>query len=206
MKLSRLIIAIILGVSIGGGAIFLILGRTEKNIESPVRELSNKPASATPTSSKLLTWNDPAGFEFQYPDGLAINKHEDDNLNYAHLEFTSKDHKGNLIVWAKDSTDSLDSWVQSDKRFKGASVINTTFAGIDGKKILISSPSAMIITGTIDQSILFTVETDLTDKEFWSKVHDTIAGSFAFTSDNSSQGASSSSGGDEAVDEEETIQ
>lgn len=186
----------------------IIVSRENKAIESPTGRQNLKIATAVtpaPAPARLLTWTDPAGFTFQYPEGLTINKHEDDNANYAHLEFTSKDHQGNLIVWAKDTNDHLSSWIENDKRFNGASVIDTAFAGVAGKKILILTPSALLISGAIDQAILFTVETKLVDKEFWNKVHDTIAGSFAFIPDNPGQ-SGGSAGSAQAVDEEETIQ
>lgn len=207
MKLSRLIIPIIIGLAIGGAGFMMIVNRKNKLMESPIGNKNPSIATTvTPKSTKLLTWIDPAGFTFQYPDGLTINKHEEDSKNYAHVEFTSKDHPGNLIVWAKDSNDDLSSWIKNDKRFKNASVIDTTFARIDGKKILVASPSAMMITGTISDAVLFDVEANLIDKNFWSKVHDTITGSFAFIPDNSGQSGSSAGSADTSADEEETIQ
>ena len=161
--------------------------------------------SVAPTQTpaiELTTWTDEAGFSFQYPKDLSVNKHEEDPDNYAHVELTSKDHLGSIIVWVSDlppGVTTLDSWIK--KKYSGATVIDTTLGGEPAKKILISTPSAKLIVGAVSDGLLFYVEGTLTDKPYWQTVEDAIVKSFAFTPD-----PSASSGQAESVDEEEVVQ
>lgn len=156
---QRVLIVIVVGGLLGGAGsgYYLWYGRGKPT--SPLSGSTVSIETPTPTPQELITWTDPAGFSFQYPKELSLNKHDEDNQNYAHLEFTMKDHPGNLIVWAKD-TNSTDvaKWVKSEKRFLNANSLDTTLGGKPGKKIMVSTPSAMLITGTIDEGIVFTIE------------------------------------------------
>jgi hypothetical protein len=160
---------------------------------------------ATPTPAvDMTTWNDPAGFSFQYPKELSVNTHQDDNNNYAHVELTNSTHPGSVIVWASDlpaGVTTLDSWVK--KLYSASTSIDTTLGGEPAKKILVASPSAKLIVGTISDSLLFYVDGTLTDKAYWQSVEDTVAKSFAFTPDTSAP-AQASSG--DSVDEQEVVQ
>ncbi len=119
VKPKQIVIIIIAAVVIGGisaGAVYFL-----QNRESAVSPLASgqtaSSATAPASAEKLITWNDPAGFTFRYPDGLNLNKHDEDNQNYAHLEFTSKSHPGSLVIWAKDtSAADAASWFKSEKR------------------------------------------------------------------------------------------
>lgn len=147
------------------------------------------------------TWKDQAGFAFQYPKDLSVNPHEEDKESYAHVELIHKDRPGRVIVWMKDlPAPDLGAWIKKEKRFTGASILDTTLGGKPAKKILIADPVKMIVVGTIDADVLVTVEGELTDSDYWSRVHQGIFDSFAFTS----SGATSDSGA--SVDEEETIE
>lgn len=170
-------------------------------------------ATPTPTPAALLTWTDPNGFSFQYPEGLVVNTHDEDRENYAHLEFTHANHPGNLVVWGKDQargvTDS-DSWVKNEKRFIGAAVLDTEFGGKPGKKVMIEGVTRMAVTGTVFDSIVWTVEAKLEDAEFWTSTQNTIVNSFAFASPKAPEQESSaqpvSAGEDVAADEEEIVE
>lgn len=173
--MKKPLVAILIGLIIGGigfGGYLAWLGSQPK----PVAPQTAAPAAPP----ELLTWRDPNGFSFQYPDGLTVNKHDEDQQNYAHIEFTHPDHPGNVIVWGKDTTAAdAAAWVKTEKKFKDASLLDTTFANFPGKKILIADPKQIII-GTVDDGIVWTVEGLLTDSAFWTGVHATIADSFKF--------------------------
>lgn len=170
-------------------------------------------ATPTPTPSKLLTWNDPNGFTFQYPEGSSVNKHDEDKENYAHLEFTHPDHAGSLIVWGKDPirgvTDTT-SWVKNEKRFIGASTLDTQFGGQAAKKIIIEGITRVLVTGTVYDNIVWSVEAKLEDAEFWTSVHTKIVDSFAFVpvKEPGTEATSDSAPvvDDVAVDEEEVVE
>ncbi len=212
--MNKLWVAIVVGIIAGGigTGVYIAKNRSQKIL------LPNDQSQNVPTiQTNLLTWNDPAGFQFQYPDGLTIDKHDEDKENYAHIEFLNKDHTGNVIVWARDTTSAdVKAWVRTEKRFKDANILDTTLGEKSAKKILLATASSSLIVGAIDDAILFTVEADLDEEGYWSKIHDGITKSFIFTSgtsekkSNESSGngnSQQSSGGEEVpVDEEETIE
>lgn len=147
---------------------------------------------------ELTTWNDPAGFSFQYPKNLSVNKHEEDNENYAHVELTNNEHPGKIIVWVKDAPAK---WP-----FEGGTTLDTTLGGLAAKKILTTAPVKMLTTGVITDNLLFSVEATLTDSEYWNGVHDTITSSFAFTDDTSAPAAVGGAAPASDFDEEEVVE
>lgn len=185
----------VLGV-IAGGIFFL--SQKDTKVVTP-----GEKAVVTPTPVvEMTTWEDPAGFSFQYPKDLSVNNHEDDDENYAHVELTANDHPGSVIVWASDLTvKDLNAWVK--KFYPTGTSIDTTLGGETAKKILVSTPSAKFIVGTISDGLLFYVDGTLTDKMFWQTVEDGIVKTFTFTPDLS---ASSDQTAASAVDEEEVLQ
>lgn len=196
-------------VGVGAGVLYSVFKKSSR-IQG-----STSTVGALPTPSPVLAlWNDPAGLTFRYPEGLVIDKHDEDTQNYAHLEMTNRNHRGNVTIWAKDTTAvDLQSWVRTDARFKGANIIDTTLGNISAKKIVIPSTPKMVIVGTITDGILFTVESSLEDSVYWEGVQSTIVDSFLFTpveNDAASDetGTQSNDGGssEEAVDEEEVLE
>ena len=163
--------------------------------------------SSENASAKLVDWNDPAGLAFQYPDGLTVDKHDEDKQNYAHVELTDPAHPGRLIVWAKDTT-ALDvaAWVKTDKQFTGAPIIDTTLGGEPAKKILVTTPVKKLFIGTIFDELLFFVEIELGEDDYWQGVADTVSTSFRFIPLPGEQPAGSATTEEYAVDEEEVIE
>jgi len=206
MKKSVVIAGIIFGTAllIGIGVwVRNTLGK--KSIPKEVSQLSEAKVP------ELATWEDQAGFSFQYPKDVLINKHDEDLENYAHIEFTSATHSGRLIVWAKDTTyGDIAAWAAGDKTLANASIIDTTLGGKKAKKISISEPSKKLITGTIEDQILFTIETEPQSGDpFWTDTYATIVQSYAFTplaSDNSSVNQPVTNDVSNAVDEEEVLE
>lgn len=175
-----------------GSGIYVWKFRIPQTVVSPTTTTAVA-ATPTPKQFDLTTWNDEAGFSFQYPKELSVNKHEEDPNNYAHVELTNPNHPGKIIVWASDATKS---WPPD-----GGTVIDTTLAGLPAKKVLVTTPFKTLSIGTISDGLLFNVEATLTDSEYWIRVQDTIVGSFAFT-DNSPDAAAQQP----SADEEEVVQ
>jgi hypothetical protein len=200
MKKLWILTGILVVVGVAAGGVFLYSVK-KANVSAP-----GETVAATPTPVvEMKTWDDPAGFSFQYPKDVSVNNHEDDNDNYAHIEFTSATHSGRIIVWASDlpkGVTTLDSWVK--KLYSTGTSIDTTLGGVAAKKILVSTPSAKFVVGTISDSLLFYIDGTLTDKAYWQTVEDGIVKTFAFTIDTSSAASDQSSG--DAVDEEEVVQ
>ena len=199
-----ILVGLVIGGIVSGGYLLWI-----RNQSVPIEQA----ATPTPTPAPLLTWNDPNGFTFQYPEGLSVNIHDEDKENYAHLEFSHPDHPGKLIVWGKDPvrgvTDTA-GWVKNEKRFTGAGVLDTEMGGQKAAKVIVDGVTRILVSGTVYDSIVWSVETTLEDADFWSKVHTTITDSFIFVSvkEPGSQAVSEPAAAEEtqAADEEEVVE
>lgn len=193
---------VITGITVGVAAgsvtgVYLWKKIANKKAESP--QVVSLP---TPAPTQMTTWTDPAGFTFQYPKDLTVNKHDEDTDNYAHVELTSKDHPGSIIVWAKDTTAAdVNAWVKTEKQFGGATVSEATMGGKTAKAVGMETPKK-IITGTIADELLFMVETMPTDTAYWTGVHETIVKSFAFTPVDQKAASSDSSAAGDWTEEE----
>lgn len=166
---------IIVGV-IGGSAAGVFLW--QKALLKKAVEPSVDTVSAPVVASS--TWNDPAGFTFQYPGDLTVDKHDEDTENYAHVELTSNSHPGNLIVWVQDTNAAdANAWVKTEKLFTGATIAEATLGGKPAKTVS-GDELKKVITGTISDGLLFMIETVPTDAAYWTEVHDAIAKSFMF--------------------------
>lgn len=195
-----IVIGVLVGVIGGGGYLWMKKGRVAVPPTTQQEE----------TQAKLQDWKDPAGFMFQYPEGVVINKHDEDKENYAHVEMTNPMYPGRLIVWGKDTT-ALDvaAWVKTEKTFRDGSIVDTTLGAKPAKKILITTPIKKIIVGTIFDDLLWFIEVEPGEGDYWQKTFDTISQSFKFTP---LPGESSAGGGDTSieedvmVDEEEVIE
>jgi len=167
----------------------------------------------TPTSiPELAPWIDQSEFSFQYPKELSLNPHEEDKVNYAHVELTSATHSGSLIAWTKDTTSTtIEDWA---KKSKLEGYIDTTLAGLPAKKIISDQTPRKLTTSTIRNGYLYQIEVNLEDVDFWNKVYDTVYSSFKFTSANQGEagaeqkpaGQSVPQGQGDVVEAEEVIE
>lgn len=196
MKKAFFIVFVVLIVA--GG--FFVWQRTKPQtsvVPSPVV------VEPTPTPVELATWEDANGFSFQYPKNLKLDVHDEDTVNYAHLEFTSLEHPGSVTVWGKD-TNAVDAaaWVKAQKVFAGAVILDTMMSEKPGKKVLIETPKKQIVAAVVDEGVVFYVEGDLQESEFWTQVHTTITTSFTFIYNKPASGENDGV----AVDEEEIVE
>lgn len=198
-----ILVGLVIGGIASGGYLWI------RNQSVPIEQA----VTPTPTPAPLLTWNDPNGFTFQYPEGLSVNIHDEDKENYAHLEFAHPDHPGSLIVWGKDPSRGVTDtavWVKNEKRFTGAGVLDTEMGGQKAVKVMVDGVTRMLVSGTVYDSIVWSVEATLEDADFWSKVHTTVADSFAFVPVKEPGSAATSEPApvvdDVAVDEEEVVE
>lgn len=191
---------ILIGLMIGGivssGYLWWV-----RNQSIPIEQTS----VPTPTPVRLLTWNDPNGFIFQYPEGLLINKHDEDNENYAHIEFTHPNHPGKIIIWGKDipaNVTDVTSWLKSDTRFAGASILDTEMGGQPAKKVIMAATPQVLVVGAVYDNIVWSVEATLGEPEFWTNTLTSITNSFTFATAKSEVVATE----DASVDEEEVVE
>jgi hypothetical protein len=125
---------------------FLLSGCTLNNSSSPT--LPAKTLVTAGPTIKLLTWSDPAGFTFEYPEGVTINNHPEDTKNYANLTLTSTSFEVIQITMADNTFKNLDAWVGK------SSAIDTTLSDKAAKKIIADGQTTL---ACIDGDVLVTV-------------------------------------------------
>jgi len=205
-------IVIIVGVCIGlislGGILFL----NQQRLFSPKKAEKLIEVNVSPTpKEELLLWDDPAGFSFQYPKGLTVDKHDEDTENYAHVELTSANHKGRVIVWVKDTTaTTIVQWLKNEKTLKDAVSVDTTLGGNEAKKVMVKDPIKKQITATLDEDVLVLIEVEFDDEGYWQKVNDEIVGNMTFSTTQKNETTGGNSGANEAplieADEVESVE
>lgn len=154
--------------------------------ESP--KITDRETFSIPTVVPLLTWDDPAGFTFSYPEDLIIDKHDEDQENYAHVELTHSLHPGRIIVWVKDlplsakqiAVTNLDEWLTSDSVLSSGNAIDTTIGDKNAKKVLLKGSPEKAITGVVFDGVLWLIEGEFDDKEYWTSIYKSVSDSFLF--------------------------
>mgnify|MGYP001573432971 FL=1 len=210
-KKIALILSILSVISATLVLIFYLQFKTKFTAVSPIAEVS-----PTPMPEELSDWIDPADFSFQYPKSLSLNPHDEDKVNYAHVELTSATHAGNLIVWVKDtSAETIENWVKQNKI---SNAIDSEVAGVLAKKVLTTGENNNITLSAINNGYLYQLEVNITDitsqtgNDFWNKVYSDVISTFKFisSSEKSTQQQSvtqdfTDQGSDEGVSEGEEV-
>ncbi len=198
-------IAVISGAIIGGGYYFW---QTKTKAVSPLSLQAS--TSATPIQEELTTWEDPSEFSFVYPKELKLNPHDEDKINYAHIELTSDTYPGRIILWAKDTNEtSIDNWA---KKNTAEGAIDTTLGDEKAKKILITDQGQKIITSALHNGYLYQVEGEMGD-DYWKRVYGDVLTSYKFitakpakNTESTEDSSTLSEDSQSSYDEEETIQ
>jgi len=136
----------------------------------------------------LLRWEDPAGIAFEYPDILVSNIHEEDQENYAHIEFTHDKYNGSIIIWASDAPTSssesiierIDDWAENQTMFDISSALESSMAGLVAKKYRIQDKNNSEIIATLYDDIIWYVEAHFIDDSFWRPIYGNIVDSLEF--------------------------
>ncbi len=204
-KAAFIIFGVVIGISIGIVIYFKL--SNQNNIKPSLIDIS-----PTPKEEELISWIDQAEFSFQYPKSLNLNPHEEDQENYAHVELTSDQKQGSIIVWVKDTdVETINDWVKQ-KKIEGA--IDTVLGGEPAKKILTSEDPSKIIISSLYGGYLYQIEVNLGESDFWHKVADIVASSFKFISEpknnshlqTGTQNYSNEPSEADYIEEEETIE
>jgi hypothetical protein len=153
-----LLVVIVLAVLVGGTATYLVSKQNQIAEDTSTERFQTVPSSIlpSPTSVTLSTWIDEAGFSFQYPRDITIDKHTEDTTNYANLTLTNTSTTDNITVLMTDNIyKTLDKWIASDSKLKSGTILDTTLGGKNGKKILTTNGT---IIGVIDNDVLVTLK------------------------------------------------
>lgn len=126
---------------------------------------TSSPPTSVPTPQIVLkTWQDPAGFTFQYPETLTINNHPEDSENYAHLDV------GDLRLLMQDNKfKTIDDWAVTQK----GDAVDDILGGKPAVKVTLSDK---VIVGAIDNEVLVTIESPPSAAQLF----DQIVSSFEF--------------------------
>lgn len=144
-KKMWIILALVL---LAGGAIMFFVSRPKQVAKNTnlIDTATTSSTSPIPTPVTLVTWEDEAGFSFQYSQGIDINKHAEDTLNYANLTLSDPGKIGSIDIVMSDKNNTMDKWTDA---------IDTVLGGKDGKKNM--TTTGMTI-GVIDNDVLVTLK------------------------------------------------
>jgi len=156
MSTKQILVLTILIVVAGATSAYFIL--KPKNIAQTENLVTSvNPATAGPTSIPvaLLTWQDEAGFSFQYPQGTTIDKHPEDNQNYANLSLIFPDKTTAQIIMSDKTPTNVTSATFTD---------NDVIVTITGNKdLIVKSWQFIYPTPTTGKSATSPISTDSGD-------------------------------------------
>lgn len=203
-----LVVIIIAGILLGviGAGIYLYVS------QNTPASLTVSPGEPVPTKAPILAlWDDPAGFTMQYPEGLMVNKHDEDTVHYARVELTDDAHPGGLTVWVSDLpkgvTDTV-SWGKKAATPSSAISFDTTLGDQPAQKILIADVPKKVMVGVVWDGVLWYIEAAPADDPYWQSVYDTVVSSFVFKPlpESVTETSAGSAAGEQLYDEEEVLE
>lgn len=112
-------------------------------------------------------------------------------------------------MWGKDPAKGVSdtaSWIKNEKRFIGAAILDTVLGEKPGKKAILEGVTRMLVTGTVFDSIVWTIEAKLEDAEFWTNTQGIIVNSFVFAAPKPPASESAPVAEDAVMDEEEIVE
>lgn len=194
-----------IGLILVGVLVFVV-----KRIQGPKSLLNPLPTtSPSEPEEKNLTYNDEAGFSFEYPEGLEI-KDESGQNDYSVLKITAADKTGEMVIRVVDTKyKTIDDWLKKAPEATGAGdARNIELAGMTGQQIQIENPRRLV-TIAIDKGVMYYLESPLNEESvYWNKTHNTIVSSFVLGEAKTEAGSQTTSGGGEDViyEEEEVVE
>ena len=159
--------------------------------------------------TKTLTYEDWAGFKFDYPESLKIEEVEiDDKTVYSSLELTAANgEKLNLRV-ADTEFKNIAEWQKEfEKKYLVTLVKDVLWEEMAARQLVYGAPKRLM-TLTIDNGVLYSLDSLKDEYEFWEKTQNSIVNSFMFTqtAENQAKPAVTPEANEEIVLVEETIE
>lgn len=181
MIMSKKMLSIILvvsGILVVGLAIILAANRFKKEEKIVSPTTGEIPGTQMPVDKgKFKTYNDEAGFSFNYSEDLTVKEVENqDETTYSWLEISGLAKPKEFIsIKLTDTTlSSVDDWLKKNKQTDWVAN-EAVLSGMNGK--IINSPTK-IISVAIQKRILFLIESPADADGFWEKQHEIIGESF----------------------------
>ena len=201
MKQKTLVLVVLAVVLIAGAGLYIFT--KPKNLAPNISSKPSETKKEAKPSETFIEYTDPAGFSFNYPDNLSIEKNEEMNKEtYADLQLFSKDVNGSLSLRITDTKlKTLKDWA------KEASASSTTEKKLGNMQALEAKYADRITLAAIDQGVLFTVEVPLLEQGFWMPVYNKVISDFNFSNPETAAVATTGSSGssDEVVFESEEV-
>ena len=153
-------------------------------------------------SETFIEYVDPAGFSFNYPDNLSIEKNEAiDASTYADLQLFSKDVSGSLALRITDTKlKTINDWVK-----EASSSNQPVEKKLGNLKAMEIKTSDRLMLGAIDQGVLFSIEVPLLEQDFWTKVYEKVLTDFTFAVPETTTSTAGSGSSDEIIFEGEEV-
>jgi len=191
---------IVLVVGLLLGFVYLIFQNNQFNKTEQEPEIANSP---TPSPIPLETYQNPSGFEFQYPQTFYIDERDNPKV-YADILILSDSLSGQMSIKVTDTKlENANEWLKQESILPKANERSQIlFADIDA--VQVATPGGMMAVA-VDQGALFVIRLDwMKDKVAWQKAYENFLSTFAFIAPTKSKTqqspASSSTGGDNSLD------
>ncbi|MFC1711417.1 hypothetical protein ACFLZ1_02395 [Patescibacteria group bacterium] len=167
-----LIILVILGL-----VVFFVKGKSPKNLLNPE---AGKNIKKEKFDIKWISWEDPAGFAFEYPFEATVDAHLEDDIYYAFLDIEKPGKEGKITIIVDDSSFvNIDDWLEKDELVKNGSSLDTTIASMSAKKV--SLRQGKEITAFIDWDEVIYIIDFQSEDDYLNQVYQHILSSFALT-------------------------
>lgn len=176
----KLVLIILVLIFVIVGSWWVLFAQKRSNLSTPKTDGQLQfGATQTLTVSKTnISYTDPSGFSFSYPDNLSLNKNEPKSERvYADLNLTAKGVDGELILIISDSSfTNIDEWVKANQ-IDSTPVEKASLGTLEAMEI---TTNDKIILGAYDKGVLFTIEASKGD--FWKQVLNIVIKEFNFVS------------------------
>ncbi|QQG44062.1 MAG: hypothetical protein HYW86_04325 [Candidatus Roizmanbacteria bacterium] len=183
-------IVIIGGIIVAVLVILALSKNSKQKTESSVlkNELTSEEIAPSAQTKEYI---DPAGFKFSYPSDLSVEKKDTDNKDsYSFLSLTSEQYSGTLSLNAVATEAAvLDDLMKNNKELQNNNIKKIKVADLNALQYELGNK---IITLALDKGVLFTITSVFPEqKKYWSKAHEKIIQSFAFTPPANNSGSTS---------------
>jgi len=178
MNKKALLAFILVFVLIGGVAAFFYFRFEPTSEKAMLNPLLENQKRENELDFDWAWWEDPAGFKFEYPQGFEIDSHEEDEVNYAYLEFAKKGSSGKLTVICNDAPyQSINDWLE-DELVKEGNSLQTEIASFPAQKVILGEGRE--VAAFIDQDkVIYLIDKQPEGEAFWDQVYARILSSFA---------------------------